>query len=389
MVGGQSLGGGCFAFVRRAIEGMKSWRGAVCAGLLTMAPVGIGAEPALEAPPSPWDFSGTIRAGGGYKDNILLDKAHSEESPFTFAGADLFLIRAPVDNWEFNSIISADDRRYWKNQTVDKEQLFFGSLGGKVRFFDLWKAGLTTQYFYNDQVFDASVTEQLPIRVRAQSHRFMGTPLLELDLPGKRRFELTFPIARQEFEDFLDSSWELGPKLLFAQKYGSGSELTLSAQLRYRNYDKRGAPDEFGVGTSKSLTFEEDEFEIGLRHVWDAQKHWKSRLRLGLELNHDNGSGYFDYRKHRISKELSFTKGGFEGTLQCKFLHYEYLRQQAFSEPTARRRTELDFSLRLQQAISKRFNLFVESEYERVLATDSIERYHALTVWGGIEWNLD
>ena len=141
------------------------------AGFLWLAPMIVGEEPALDARVSPWDFSGTLRAGAGYKDNILLDKVASESSPFLLSGAELFLIRAPVDNWEFKTILSADDRRYTENQTVDKEQLFFALAEGKRRFLDLWNAGLSAEYFYNDQVFDASVSEQLPIRVKARSDR--------------------------------------------------------------------------------------------------------------------------------------------------------------------------------------------------------------------------
>ena len=48
---------------------------------------------------------------------------------------------------------------------------------------------------------------------------------------------------------------------------------------------------------------------------------------MGIELNEDNGSGFYDYRRWKISKELSFTQGGFEGMLQAKFLHYEYQSQ--------------------------------------------------------------
>jgi len=255
----------------------------------------------------------------------------------------------------------------------------------KKAFGERWKVGLGAQYFYNDQVFDASVSEGLPLRIRAKLHRGAGGPSVQYDLGNGRRLEFGFLTARLEFEQPLDDSWEFGPKLMFAQKYGElGSEMTAMVQWRHRGYDVREAPGRPG----KSLTFQIPELELGIRHYWDAEKQWRSRGRIGIEFNEDNGSGFYNYHRWKISKELSFTQGGFEGMLQAKFLHYDYELQKVPPDNRGRRRTELVLGARARKGIMKSLSVFGEIEYERVLATDFEERYHATTVWGGIEWEV-
>jgi hypothetical protein len=344
-------------------------------------------EEALQEPVSPWDWSATLRGGVGYKDNILLSDFFKESSIFTFTEADFFFFRVPTDDaWEFTGVLSGQDRRFWQSDTVEKEQFLLTSADVKKGFGESWKVGLGLQYFYNDQIFDASVAEGLPFRVRAKLHRISGGPSVQYKISDTQRLEWNFNVIRQEFGEPLDDSWEFGPKILFGQKYGDrGSEFTTSVQFRHRSYDTRSAPGEDG----KSLAFEIPELEVGVKHYWDADKEWMSRVRAGLEINRDNGHGAFDfdYRRWKISKEVDFTRGGFEGMLQAKFLYYEYLHQ-TIENAGPRRRTELVFSGRARKEIMKRVFLFGEAEHEWVMATDFEERYHATTVWGGIEWEV-
>jgi hypothetical protein len=332
---------------------------------------------------SPWDWSATLRGGGGYKDNLLLSDLFKESSAFSFVDVDAFLFRAPVNGWEFTGFVSGEDRRYWQSDIMPKEQFLLVSAELKKSFAERWKAGVNAQYFYDYQIFDASVTEGLPFRVRASLNRFSTSPSLQYDLHHNRRLEFSFTLLRQEYQKPLDDSWELGPRLLFAQKYGVGSEFSASLQWRHRTYDERASPG----SQFKSLTFDVPEFELGISHYWDEAKHWRSRGRLGFEVNEDNGDGFFDYRRYKISNELGFTQGGFEGMLQAKFLHYEYTHQIA-TNGRARRRSELDFGARAKEQVFKGISLFAEFEHEWVLATDTDERYHATTIWGGIEWEV-
>jgi hypothetical protein len=340
---------------------------------------------AAEESASPWDWSATLRGGAGYKDNVLLSQFFKESSVFTFTEAEAYLFRIPQNGWEFTGVFTGEDRRYWQSDSMDKEQLFLLSAEAKKAFGDRWKAGLSAGYFYNDQVFDASVADGLPLRIPAKLNRFSGGPMIEYDLHGGRKLELGFAVVRQNFEKPIDSSWELGPRLTFIHKYGeANSEFTASAQWRRRSYDNRAAP---GLDETKSLTFDVPEFELGIKHYWDHEKHWASRGKAGIEFNEDNGDGFFDYRRWKLSQELDFTEGTFEGMLETKFLHYEYSHQLA-PDGHGRRRTELLLAGRARKGIVKHISLFLQAEHEWVLATDFEERYSATSVWGGIEWEI-
>jgi hypothetical protein len=238
---------------------------------------------------SPWDWSASLRGGAGYKDNVLLSRFFPESSIFSFTEAEAFLFRIPTDGWEFTGVFTGEDRRYWQSPSLDKEQLLLVSADVKKAFAERWKVGMGIGYFYNNQVFDASVAEGLPLRIRAKLHRFSGGNSIEYDLHGGRRLELGFGVVRQNFERPIDSSWELGPKLVFAQTYGPGSEFTATFQWHHRTYDHRPAT---GVPDVRSLTFDIPEFELGIKHYWDAEKHWKSRGRAGVEWNSDNGMDF-------------------------------------------------------------------------------------------------
>jgi hypothetical protein len=361
-------------------QGIMSWHGRSIAALLS---IGLQIFAAESDEVSPWDVTFTLKEAVGNKDNLLLSDFNKESSLFTQTTGDLFIYRVPIDGWEFAGFSSIEDRRYWQSSTVDKEQLFMASADLKRSIGEAWKAGLNFQYFYNDQMFDASVLEGVPLRIQARMHRFSGGPTVQWNLPGKRRLELSGVLVRQNFEQPLDDSWEGGPKLLFGQKFGIASDFTASVQWRKRMYDTRSAP---GPGV-ESLRFDQKELEFGLKHTWDEAKHWKSRFRAGVEFNEDNGSGFFDYRKWRLSKEVTFTTGKFEATLQAKWLHYEYATQTGF-DGTVRRRSELVLGGRVEYGIIERLKAFAELEHEWVMATDPIDRYHATTIMVGVDWQV-
>lgn len=327
-----------------------------------------------------WDWSLQLRGGAGYKDNLLLSDFNKESSAFTFSEAEFFVFRAPVDGLELNGFVVAEDRRFWQSPTVDKEQLLLSTADLKKQFRDIWKAGLSLQYFYNDQVFDASIVEGFPFRIPSRVHRFSGNPSLLVELPADSRLELSLGAARQNFEVPLDDSWEIGPKILFGWKFTPGSDLTLSSHWRQRAYDQRSAMP------GETLRMNLWEFDAAAKHYWDKGRHWRSRLRFGAELNRDNGAAYHDYQKWRVSKDLEYTGGGWEAKLSARCLRYDYAHQLVTPSGPARRRTEVTLGWRVVREITKSTSLFLESEYEWILASDLTERYSTATIWGGIQW---
>src|SRR5690242_6908490 len=72
-----------------------------------------------------WDHVVTIRAGGGYKENVTLAHTPTESRPFFTSGVEALLSRLPKDNTSLAFMLSADDRRYLGAGSVDHEQIGF------------------------------------------------------------------------------------------------------------------------------------------------------------------------------------------------------------------------------------------------------------------------
>lgn len=341
--------------------------------------------PEEEEPIPVWDISANLRGGAGYKSNVVLSDLNPESSVFTGTDLDLFLFRAPVnDPWEVAWLIAGEDRRFWQSETVEKEQMFLTSIDVKREVGERWKAGLSALYLYYDQVFDASVSEGIPLRVQAKFHKFNLGPTASLQLENRRRFEFRTLAVRNVFEAPLDDSWQGEAKALFGQGFGEKSEYTVSLESRYRQYDNRRHPT---IPATSTVEYWQHEVETGVRHNWDDEGRWKSRARVAFEYNDDNGNGHYNYRKYRAAHALTFALGKFEAILDTKFLYYDYSRE-TFETGERLNRTELIASLRAERSLTKKLKAFAEIQQEWSLSNDRFERFDATTVWAGLDWQI-
>lgn len=332
-----------------------------------------------------WDLSANLKAGAGYKSNVALSNINRESSAFTGVDLDTFLFRAPIhDPWEVNLLVTGEDRRFWQSDTVEKEQMFLTSLDVKRELAERWKLGLNALYLYYDQVFDASVTEGLPLRIQAQYHKLSLGPTARLDLGNKRRLEFRSNGSRNLFDPPLDDYWQADNRILFGQGFGKRSEITFSVELSFRDYDSRRHST---IANGDTLKYRIIDGDVTLRHYWDEQEHWRSRLRAGFGYNDDNGNGFYNYQKWRLGHELSFASGKFEAIMDAKLLHYRYARD-VFSGGDRLRRTEVVASVRFEQALTKKLKAFAEITQEWALSSDPFERYKATTAWGGLDWQI-
>src|SRR3569832_2184566 len=72
-----------------------------------------------------WYKDIVVRAGVGYKDNVLLSPHTRQGSGFVTSGLDFSLIRLPLDGWEVNIAAICDDVRYFRNPLVLKGEYLF------------------------------------------------------------------------------------------------------------------------------------------------------------------------------------------------------------------------------------------------------------------------
>jgi hypothetical protein len=173
-------------------------------------------------------------------------------------------------------------------------------------FAENWRVGLEAQYIYQDQVVDASTTETNQT-VLAQGSGLSVRPTIRRDFSKNTWLELGLGVNRQYFKAPLDDYWEGGPKLMFGHEYGNRSEWTLSYDLSRRAYDHREQLTKDGISIAQSsLEFNRNEFDLAVRNNWDHKRRWRTTTKLGFELNRDNGSGYFDYKRYQVAQQLRF-----------------------------------------------------------------------------------
>ena len=215
------------------------------------------------------------------------------------------VVRLPTDGAQFVFFLR---RRYPLSREAGRwtrSRLLLRSHRSKD-FAENWRVGLEAQYIYQDQVVDASTTETNQT-VLAQGSGLSVRPTIRRDFSKNTWLELGLGVNRQYFKAPLDDYWEGGPKLMFGHEYGNRSEWTLSYDLSRRAYDHREQLTKDGISIAQSsLEFNRNEFDLAVRNNWDHKRRWRTTTKLGFELNRDNGSGYFDYKRYQVAQQLRF-----------------------------------------------------------------------------------
>lgn len=376
----------------RASQILKSAIG--CASLTILwawgSPKAFAQETNLVEATQIWDQTFNLRAGVGFKDNVVLSPNNRQDSPFLATGFDAMFIRLPIDGPQFLFFVTGDDYRYLRDVSVDKEQSLVAIAKLQKEFAAAWEAGVSLEYFYQDQVFDVSATEADLTTVRLKAHAIRTVPTLQRKLGDHYRLRLEFPAARQYLKEPLDDYWEGGPKLVFERDYGRRSLLFATYQYEQRFYDDREETDSTGAAIpGTSLQFEQHEFEMGNRHYWDEKRRWRTDSKIGLELNRDSGSGYFDYERYQFSQQLRYTAETWMVRGQAKVTYYDYALQTVEPDSSETREfTTLGFLLRAEKNFTKSLKLYAEYDYEQALSNRPLHEYHANTVLAGIDWEF-
>jgi hypothetical protein len=238
-------------------------------------------------------------------------------------------------------------------------------------------------------VFDASSTEQILEILPVKSQNIQAAPSLSRELPWRSELEASLIAERQIFRTPLDSYWEAGPALTWTKKYGHGSEAALSYTYDHRYYDTRlPVTLNFEEIPGDNLEFQQHEFELTLNHSWDAKRHWRTRSRFLIEINRDNGVGFYDYNRYRVSQRFGYYEKNWEASIEGKILHYSYERQPVFGTSDIRDTWEYVLSLHAERSLWKKLKVFVEGELNKADSNYSIEQYFANTVMTGFDWEF-
>jgi hypothetical protein len=347
------------------------------------------ADVAAPPPPPVWAHALNLRAVAGYKDNVLLSSFAPEASAFLGAGAELVVSRAFGENTLFESFLTLEDRHYLTADSVEDEQLVFALGQLKQEGRAGWRGSLTGEYLYQDQILDVSVTEAELTTARVQGHTVDLRAGLGRDF-GAHSLELLVTGERDLYRAPLDDYWQTGPKLLWTWLPRVRTDFTASYEFFHRWYDteeERTADGTTVPGTQR--TADNHQLELAWRQYWDDPRRWRSTAKLSGRLSQDGGSGYFDYRRAQASLALRYRDRPWEWEAGAKLAHYEYpVQTVSDTDPTHRRRTEIEFTLRGERRILQFLSLVAEYSFEQNLANRASEEYSVNTVSGGLNFEF-
>ena len=338
---------------------------------------------------SPWSRTTNLRGGAGYKDNVLLSATAPIDSPFWATELEFFLFRIPTEGTQVVLFLNGEDIRFLNSEAPDKEQTLIALASVKKDFLRFWKAGLTAQYLYQDQVFDVSTTEVGLNTVKVQAHGLTARPSLRRDF-GPYYAEVEATLARQIFIEPLDDYWEGATKLTLGHEFGPAAKVALSYEYLWRDYETRTARTARGAPISgASLSFIRQDFDLAWQQVWDRKQRWRTTTKLGFGRNSDEGSGYFDYSRYRVSQLLRYVAGAWEAKLQLRFDHYSFPVQTiSDTDPAQRTKDGLGVSFQAERKLNKVLKLYAQFDHEQSLSNRSDENYDVNQVRMGVDWTF-
>jgi len=367
-------------------------------GLLVVAviwhPLSAPAQPLpedLDALLPTWTPLYTIKTGLGYRDNVLYSDANRQESAFVQAGLELFLSRYPDEWGTMDFFLSFEDNHYLESIDVDREQLGFAQFRWLWELDDENQAEWITEYIYQDQVLDVSVTEADLSILQVTGHTLASLLGLRWDFdPDRWWVKVQLPVERQWFEPPLDDFTEFGTRVVLGRDYGHRSDLQFRYDFNPRAYDTDPALAADGTpvaGTSRF--FIQQEARLVWRHHWDASARWRSTTRLSYKRNEDDYAGYFDFNRYGASHEVRFREGAWEVRLEAGALAYRYdVQKSSPPDNDPRRREEWVVRLNVEWALTGWLRAYGLAEQEQTLSNVDLEDYTIHTGVAGLLWEF-
>jgi hypothetical protein len=338
-----------------------------------------------------WDKDVVLRAGFGYKDNVLLSPTAPQSSPFFTSGLDVTIFRLPLDGWEFNLSIVGDDVRYTRNPDGLKgEDLFLTSVQVQKYFSRVWRAGVELRYSYIDQVLTEFLSAGGAQAVEAKGQTLGFRPFVRRDLSTNWWVEVELPLAREWWQAPLDSLWKLGGQAIVGFNYSAHSHIALAGGDYYIPHEEWLARDAEGNELpGRKLALNRQVVELKWEHHWDADNRWSTVARLGFNHAHDNGGGFYDYYRYVATGEIRFHTADWELKASAGFSYYDFPVQRVGPPPSPTLYlTTVDVNLRAERKIYKSVRCFAAFEFEQTTSDDPLSEYRYRIGSGGMSWEF-
>lgn len=338
-----------------------------------------------------WDKDIVVRAGMGYKDNVLLSPSGAQGSAFVTSGLDLTLIRLPLDGWEINLTIIGDDVRYFRNPGGLKGEDLFTANGLVEKYFGrVWRAGFEVRYSYIDQVLEELLFAGGVQAIVAMGNTLGTRPFIRRDLTTNWWIQLEAPLARDWWQAPLDATWKLGGEVNVGYSYGAHSQVSLSGGGFYIPHDEWLARDAAGNELlGRTLSIWREIAELKWEHQWDKRNRWVSTTHVGFNYSRDNGGGFFDFYRYYVSQEIRFHTANWEAKASAGLSYYDFPIQPVATAPSPTLHlSTANAGLRIERRLYKMLRGFGSLEFEQTISNDPASQYRFKTVMGGMSWEF-
>ncbi len=357
------------------------------------APAGLPADmTALLAAFSPWSATASAHGGVGYTDNLLLSHASAEGSGFARGGMEAFLWHLPHGRVDYFALINAEGTRFFSHASVDHETEAYAQAEWRYRIDDRFKFSLALQGYYLDQIFDVSDTDVQRVVAQLKVAGATVGPKLRWALVPWAWIETQGVGKRETYRDGLNNNRVADGTVRLGWRPGARFEASVGGEERARDFDSRPKYSVSGRALSGThLKITEREGEARLDVTWDAAAHWKTTTRASTLNYHDNGSGYFNYRAHKVDQSLDWTSDNWLVHLEgaARRLRFAVQTVGLGIDPPARVKEEFSAQLRVERKLGARWTLYGEVNWERNRCNDPIASYQMNEGLLGVRWNWE
>jgi len=334
---------------------------------------------------SPPLLTAELKAGLGYKDNVLESENNREGAAFALGQFNLALKPEEIP---LSLRVMGEERRFVDSQLLREEQAFEAEGVYSPVAPDQWHTTLTGLYHFDNGVEDVSDEQVGVSSAKVKGHEFTGMAEVERELGDSVTVSLEPFITRQTWSAILDDYLQYGATLRTEWESTDATKFSLRYQARNRDYDNRTQADALGNSlVGSSLTYLNQDVTAQCRHYWDEAHRWQTRLRLGTAWNTDNGSGYYDYQRYQVSSQLRYSGKEWQFDFGYRYNFTDYSSQPANgTQGTTYHRSGGAVTSAVAWNFREDWNLSLEYEWERVDSNRAADDYTVNTVSLGLSY---
>jgi hypothetical protein len=214
-------------------------------------------------------------------------------------------------------------------------------------------------------------------------------PALRRSLPANLWVEAKPEVTLQYFAEPLDDYLEVGGRISLGVDYGFQSELLFYVETLRRDYDTRSQRDEIGFYMPDTdLSYDRPERGVEWAHYWNSSRRLRMRTRYSILDNEDSGSGYFDYRRERISHSWRYRAAPWSVLATVRKAIYEYDLQRSADFFNLRQRADLSWDISVGYEYNDHLTFQLGFEQENINSNVPQDEYRYRIYTAGIDWEF-